>query len=213
MKLIYLFFVAVLLLNNCQSDETTTTRFIEPPDAIEPTEGYDGVYSALDGTWEGKFKIFEDQDPGKRKVDQLTNLTLSQLEKPSLKLTQTIDVQQIYISESPTLQRVRITDRYTDNDGKEQVVKSEGVNKVEDGEMICIVNKPDETVRHSGSLVGEHTIVWQRNEQNPQKIEYFQEEVHDNLYEIIGYGYYEGDDTKKMPRLWFYGRYARAVSN
>jgi hypothetical protein len=57
--------------------------------------------------------------------------------------------------------------------------------------------------------VGEHTIIWQRNEQNPQKIEYFQEEVKDKVYQIIGYGYYEGDDTKRMPRLWFYGRYER----
>jgi hypothetical protein len=209
MKLASFFLMLFLLLNNCQSESPKIATFIEPSNVFQPADGYGGVYSALDGTWSGKFKIFEDQEVPKKEDEQLTNLSLSQLKKPSLKLIQTIDVQQIYTSESPFLQRVRIIDRYVDSNGEEKVVESEGINTVEDEQLICMVNKPDEIVRHRGSLVGEYTIIWQRNEQNPQKIEYFQEEVKDKVYEIIGYGYYEGDDTKRMPRLWFYGRYER----
>ncbi|NJK83820.1 MAG: hypothetical protein HC912_08415 [Saprospiraceae bacterium] len=53
------------------------------------------------------------------------------------------------------------------------------------------MRKPEETIIHEGSLENEHTIIWQRDNKNPQKIEYFRETILEDVYEIIGYGYYE----------------------
>ena len=91
--------------------------------------------------------------------------------------------------------------------GKQEV--STGANKVENGEMWCVVNKPTETIIHEGSTVGDKTIIWQSKQTSPQKIEYFYETVDEQFYEIIGYGYYTGDNPELSPRLWFYGKYAR----
>ena len=117
-----------------------------------------------------------------------------------------IKVKQVYTSENPYYQTVTITDTYPDT-GKQEV--SRGANKVENGEMWCVVNKPTETIIHKGSTDGPSTIIWQSNQSSPQKIEYFYESVDEQFYEIIGYGYYEGDNTALSPRLWFYGKYAR----
>ena len=123
-----------------------------------------------------------------------------------MKTTNKINVQQVYTSESPYFQRVTITDFYPDS-GKEEV--SQGVNKVENGKMLCVVNKPNETIIHHGKTSGKETIIWHSEQQNPQKIEYFQETVGEQFYEIIGYGYYAGDDINLAPKLWFYGKYER----
>jgi len=125
---------------------------------------------------------------------------------PHLKTLNTIKVKQVYHSESPYFQRVTITDSYPDS-GKEEI--SQGINKIEDGKMWCIVNKPNETVVHYGKTRGEKTIIWQQKQLEPQRIEFFQETVNDQFYEIIGYGYYEGDNIDLTPRLWFYGKYER----
>jgi hypothetical protein len=44
-------------------------------------------------------------------------------------------------------------------------------------------------------------VIWQRHEQNPQKVEYFKETVSKDRYTIIGWGYYEGDDITQMPKF------------
>jgi hypothetical protein len=80
---------------------------------------------------------------------------------------------------------------------------------VQDGKMWCVVHKPDDTVIHEGSTDGPETIIWQRNEQRPQRIEYFRETVKEDSYTIIGWGYYEGDDPTLMPKYWFFGDYKR----
>ena len=103
-----------------------------------------------------------------------------------------VQVTQKYTSVSPYEQKVHIQDVYRDAEGLLQTISSEGINKVEGKKLLCIVNKPEETVRHKGSLPAPHTIIWQRNETNPLKIEYFKETVQDSTYEIIGYGYYGG---------------------
>ena len=116
---------------------------------------------------------------------------------------------QVYTSESPYFQRVVITDYYPDSDKTEV---STGVNKIEDGKMWCIVDKPTEKIIHHGATRGDDTIIWSSNQKAPQKIEFFQETVGEQFYEIIGYGYYAGDDATISPRLWFYGKYERASS-
>ena len=122
-----------------------------------------------------------------------------------LKLIDHLDVTQVYTSESPYFQRVTITDTFKDGN----VAVSKGVNKVEDGKMWCIVHKPDKVVVHEGATEGSNTIIWSSNETSPQVIEYFQETVEAERYEIVGWGYYEGDDPKLSPRLWFYAEYER----
>ena len=117
-----------------------------------------------------------------------------------------INVTQIYKSISDYFQTVRIEDYYPES-GKTE--KSKGVNKVEDGNMWCIVEKPNETIIHEGILENENTIIWHSENASPQKVEYFQETVSNQFYEIFGYGYYEGDDISLSPRLWFYGKYQR----
>ena len=120
-----------------------------------------------------------------------------------------LEVEQIYKSTSPYLQEVSITDTYTDENGETKVVKSSGVNKVENGRLWCIVNKPDETIKHVGRTEGTNTIIWQRDIRSPLKIEYFKETVEPNTYSIIGWGYYGDDDPTKSPRTWFKSVYKR----
>ncbi|MEM8908639.1 MAG: hypothetical protein AAGD05_12385 [Bacteroidota bacterium] len=136
----------------------------------------------------------------------LVDLSLGQLESYRLKTINSIQVRQEYSSESPYFQRVVISDYYPDTQKR---VESKGVNKVQNGEMWCVVQKPDELIVHKGSLKDAQTIIWQSQQEAPQKIEYFQERVSEKYYEIIGYGYYDGDDTDLSPRLWFYGKYER----
>lgn len=179
------------------------------PKVVEADEQYADVYKPLDGNWKGIFKIYEDQSRGKRSENDLKNLTVDHLRRPSLKLSNTVEVEQTYTSESPYFQRVEIKDTYTNEDGETTNAVSEGVNKVQNGKMWCVVKKPDETVIHEGNTEGEHTIIWQRSEQKPQKVEYFKETVEETVYEIIGYGYYDGDDLELSPRYWFYGKYEK----
>jgi len=75
--------------------------------------------------------------------------------------------------------------------------------------MWCIVKKPDEVIVHHGRTEGEATIIWERNETGPQKIEFFRETVRDSLYEIVGWGYYGDDNPNLAPRFWFLGTYRR----
>ncbi|MCZ6693688.1 MAG: hypothetical protein O6939_07270, partial [Bacteroidetes bacterium] len=66
---------------------------------------------------------------------------------------------------------------------------------------------PDEVVRHKGTLLDASTILWERSETEPLKIEFFKETVEKNQYEIVGWGYYEGDNPDLTPQTWFYGLY------
>ncbi len=167
---------------------------------------YANVYKILDGTWKGQFNIYQDANPVSATEVDLENLRIEQIQSPNLELINSIDVTQVYTSESPYYQTVTITDIYPDT-GKKEI--STGANKIENGKMWCIVNKPSEKIIHNGKTRGDNTIIWYQKNQNPQKVEYFQETVDEAFYEIIGYGYYEGDDITLSPKLWFYGKYER----
>lgn len=164
------------------------------------------VYQALDGNWSGDFEVFRDDSRGARDENLLSNPEPSALSRPNVHSIQVIRVRQRYESVTPFFQKVEIRDLYPE-DG--HTVLSKGVNKVQDGRMWCVVHKPDETVIHQGRTDGPQTIIWQRQEENPQKIEYFRETVSADRYTIIGWGYYEGDDTSLMPPYWYYGVYNR----
>lgn len=175
------------------------------PEATAADSTFANVYQSLHGNWVGDFEVYRDDSGAPRDEEIMYNPNPSILNRPNVNSVQLIRVHQRYESITPYFQKVDIQDTYPDG----RVVNSKGVNKVQDGRMWCVVRKPDETVIHEGSTDGPETIIWQRNEQNPQKIEYFRETVSEDRYTIIGWGYYEGDDTSLMPRYWFYGIYNR----
>ncbi|MEM0992047.1 MAG: hypothetical protein AAF847_08280 [Bacteroidota bacterium] len=207
--------LAVMFAASKCSKEVVIDNITEAPEVVAADSAYANVYQVLDGKWKGTFKIFKDQDLQPKNEAALNNISLENLKKPTLKLSNSISVEQEYISESPYFQTVTIKDTYEEN-GEQKIVVSKGVNKVQNGEMWCVVRKPNETVIHKGSTVASEvgeTIIWQSEHLEPLKVEYFYETVKSSTYEIIGYGYYEGDDYNLMPRLWFYGRYERQTDS
>ncbi len=204
--IISIFAVTALLISGCTStSQIKISNIDDEPIFHENDEQFADVYKILDGTWKGEFLIYKDTNLVDKKSVDLENLTIKNIESPSLTLINSIDVTQVYSSETPYFQRVTITDVY--KIGKEVV--STGVNKIQDGEGWCVVQKPDEMVIHGGVSKGESTIIWSRDEKTPLKVEYFQETVGEKYYEIIGWGYYKGDDTDLTPKLWFYSKYEK----
>ena len=199
------FISTIFLLNNCQG-QVAITNISTPPSQVAEDRKYANIYQLLDGKWKGSFLIYEDIERTKKDEKRRYNLSIESIKHPHLKLVNTIEVKQTYTSESPYFQRVIIEDYYPE---KNQRVISNGVNKIQDGKMWCVVKKPDELIVHIGKAEGEKTIIWERSESNPQRVEYFRETVEENTYEIIGWGYYEGDDLELMPKYWFYGKYTR----
>lgn len=182
------------------------------PEIFPADKKYEGVFQMLDGVWEGVFYVYEDslgQRPGKSRP-KIENLEFADF---PLKLVKEIYVRQTYHSETPYFQRVIIIDRVVVAEGDTQTVVSEGVNKVMDGQLWCIVKKPDETIIHRGQLKDANTIIWERDEKNPRRIEYFHESVEGDYYKIIGWGYYENDDPRLSPRVWYVGDYSRVDSD
>ncbi len=187
------------------------------PSFSEADRKFAHVYKPLDGTWRGKFHVYELKAEG----DLPPSLAVARpiikgdwepgplVKAGALKLKQTIDVEQVYVSESPYFQRVRIRDAYLDAKGERRVIKSRGVNKVQDGVMWCVVRKPHEMVVHRGGTEGKDVIIWQRSLESPRRIEYFHETVRENSYTIRGWGYYGKHAPSRSPRLWFLGEYKR----
>jgi hypothetical protein len=206
-KIIWINLALMLSFCSCNSSKETTSIVSEKiPILQEVDKKFANVFKSLDGTWKGEFTIYEDPNPVNVSEVNLEKLTIQQVQRPELKILNTIQVKQVYVSESPYFQRVVITDTYPKT-GKVDV--SKGINKIEDGKMWCIVNKPDDKVIHNGKTDGDKTIIWYQNQQIPLKKEYFQETVDELFYEIIGYGYYNNDDVNLSPKLWFYGKYER----
>jgi hypothetical protein len=167
------------------------------------------VFKPLDGTWQGKFFVYEDSLGQRVGEAQPKNISYKYFQSLPLKLKSFIEATHIYVSENPYLQKGEITDIYLDENGNKQLVKSSAINKIENGKLKCIVTKPSETVIHDGEYLGNNTIVWQRSIAYPLKIEYFKETVSDGHYKIIGWGYYGNDNPKLTPRIWFYADYIK----
>jgi len=167
------------------------------------------VFKPWDGTWEGKFYIYEDTLGQRKGKAQPKNLSYEYLQSLPLKLKSVIEAKHVYVSENPFLQKGKITDTYISKDGTKKVVTSTAVNKVENGGLKCIVTKPNETVIHEGEYSGNSTIIWHRYVKDPLRIEYFYETVDSLHYKIIGWGYYGNDDPNLTPRTWFYADYKR----
>jgi len=183
----------------------------------QPTNGhshdpYSNVYRLLDGTWQGLFYVLTDQRGQPEGAPQPKQFTEADIFALPLDTSMVIDVVQSYTSSNPQYQKVTIADTYTTPDGERKTVRSIGTNVVEDGQMICTVYKPDDTVRHAGGTNGHNTIYWQRSLPAPRlRIEYFIETVTANAYTIIGWGYYGNDNPAKPPKNWFYAKYTRTA--
>jgi len=166
------------------------------------------VYKILDGSWMGTFFIYEDErGQMKGSVDE-ERIDRAYLQQLPLREVGRVSVKQSYVSVSPYYQKVEIEDTYLEN-GVQKIMKSHGVNKIQDGVMWCVVQKPEEKVVHRGSTEGDHTIIWGRRVKDPLNIEYFRETVKSDTYEIVGYGYYGQDNPDLTPKTWFHGTYQR----
>ena len=206
---VHFFSISLLLFCNACQSQVAIEDITTPPVVTESDKKYANVYKLLDGEWQGIFYIYEDSISERSGRSQPKDLVERDRDKMPLRLLQKIDVNQVYTSESPYFQRVKITDVYTNESGEQKIVESQGVNKIQNGQMWCIVVKPDETVIHSGETDGDDTIIWQRNVAAPLKIERFRETVTDSAYTIWGWGYYGEDDPNLSPKLWFWGDYKR----
>ncbi len=196
MRCLSFLLVLIGILSACNSQEPTN-------------EAYAHVFQPLDGEWLGKFIVYTDTLGQREGNVQPRDINLSSLQNLPLKVSLTIDVWQVYTSESPYFQSVHIIDSYPQPDGSIRKVESRGYNKVEKGKLMCEVNKPDEQVIHSGTSQAGNVIIWQRSLKNPMKIEYFYEVVDTHYYSIVGWGYYGDDNPELSPKTWFYGKYER----
>lgn len=196
----FLCFIVVYGCNSNKRNEQVIESFIPVPT---------NVFKPLDGTWQGKFYIYEDTLGQREGIAQPRDISYEYLQSLPLKLKSSIEATHIYFSESPFLQKGEITDVSFDANGNKKIVKSSAINKVENGKLKCIVTKPNETVIHSGEYLGNNTIVWHRNLTEPKRIEYFKETVDSLHYKIIGWGYYGNDDPALTPRYWFYADYIK----
>ncbi|MBX2817945.1 MAG: hypothetical protein KTR24_18200 [Saprospiraceae bacterium] len=185
---------------------------MEEPNVTANDAAYANVYAPLDGRWAGEFIIYEHPQGQSYVVDIPMELHAEFLQTMPLKESNRIQVEQEYISKSPYFQTVNIRDSYA-ADGKIESIESHGVNKVQDGKLWCIVQKPDEKIIHQGSAPKPNVIVWQGSDEMPFRKELFYETVHKDTYEIIGYGYYGEDNPDKSPRLWFHGKYQRVKND
>lgn len=176
------------------------------PVASEADSAFNKVFSGLHGKWVGDIEVFRDDSGAARDEDILHDLTPSVFNRPKVNSVQMMRSYRRFESQTPYFQKADLQDVYLANNAS---VVSEGVNKVQDGKLWRVIHKPDETIIREGTMDGPETIIWQRNEQNPQKIEYFRETVSGDTYTVLGWGYYEGDDTSLMPRYWYYGFYKR----
>lgn len=201
----FILLTLVFTLLSCNR-QVQIDNIIQQPNVTTADKAFANVYRLLDGKWRGTFYIYEDTARLKKNLNLLYDLTKERLNQHPLKLVNTIEVEQNYSSLSPYFQNVEIKD-FEPSSGK--TFLSNGVNKIQDGELWCVIKKTDETVIHKGSLPAENVIIWQRNEKSPQRIEYFYETVSQNQYQIIGWGYYEGDDPGLMPKYWFYADYKK----
>lgn len=196
-------FFGLTIVSKCQPGQPT-------PDLSAPTYSlkdsiYNGVFAPWDGIWTGQFTIYSNPSGQKQRLSG-DDIRIDSTIIKKFELSQIIQVYQKYQSITPYYQKVEITDTYLEKNDT-VTIESYGVNKVQDGELWCLVKKPKELVVHKGIWDKPNTLIWHRYELNPLRKEYFVEEVLDNYYTIMGYGYYGDDNPDLEPRTWFYAKY------
>ncbi len=172
-------------------------------------KNFANVFKPLDGMWEGNFYIYEDTLGQRKGKAQPTEISEEYIRSLPLKLISVIKVKHIYTSLNPYLQKGKITDTYLNSNGNTTITHSSATNKIENGKLFCILNKPQEKIIHTGNYLGNNTIIWSRKILKPLKIEFFKEKVDSTKYIIVGWGYYGKDNPNLTPRTWFYGNYSK----
>ncbi len=171
-----------------------------------PSEKFRHVYNSLLGEWRGDFVIYE-SEIGQRPGRQRRVIDQAFFDSLPLKEVNRIKVMHRYTGSDDFTVDAQIEDSWIDENGEEVLLKYPAQNYVKGNQLICRVEKPDETVVHTGTLDEENFIVWTRNVTNPLRREYFREKAEGDTYTIIGYGYYGDDDPSKSPKTWFKGVY------
>ena len=210
----YLSILSLILFISCQTQNQTKKKVVEEKKPLieqkmSAKEEFADVFGPWNGKWKGQFIVYNDPNGQQKGKAQPREISKAMLDGMGLEESLRIDVEQEYVSTSPYYQTVKIRDTYTDGDGKVNVVESTGYNKVEDTQILCVVNKPDEQVIHQGMVPADSTIIWGRDVRDPTKVEYFYEEIKANTYFIVGWGYYGEDDPELTPKTWFYAAYQR----
>lgn len=193
----------------CQNTDRKPVAQADDAPVATPDSSLAGVFTPWDGHWRGTFTVYTHEAGQTDAPAQPEIRSKAALDSMPLRVSSQIQVEQIYTSESPFYQRVRILDTYPDEDGQPKTVESTGYNTVRGDTLICVVNKPEEQVIHQGRIPADSTIIWARELRNPLKIEYFYESVEGDTYSIVGWGYYGQDDPQKAPKTWFYAAYQR----
>ncbi len=200
--------VAIVLFLGCDPPERSGKKDRgTDSDRAKVDSSLAGVFKPWDGRWKGTFHTYERTKPVPELGQEPDSLHLLDFDTLPLKKVETLHVKQIYRSISPFRQTVTIIDKPRDKEGK--TVKSRGMNKVVNGSLWCIVEKPDEKVIHNGIRVNDTTLIWYRDQHNPLKKEYFRETASSGTYRIKGWGYYDPADTGKAPPLWFKATYQK----
>ena len=198
--------LALIVMQSCQGPAPVVDMEQHPP--IREDLLFQNVFAPLDGIWKGTFYIYYDSTGQQSRFDQPDTISETWLRSKPLVLKDSVQVHQQYTSITPYYQQVSITDTYI-QPRDTQVVVSEGINKVEQGKLWCIVKKPDELIVHSGEHPALGVLVWSRNVTKPFRKEYFRETVAEDEYSIVGYGFYGDDNPKLAPRTYFLGTYHR----
>ncbi|GAB4297790.1 MAG: hypothetical protein Kow0098_22430 [Ignavibacteriaceae bacterium] len=196
--------ISLMLLFTACNDKKSAEK-----SGIDENERLTGIFSILDGRWEGTFYIYADTSDRLEYPAMPKEISEKYFHSLPLKLVDSVSTIHIYHSENSFRQSGEIIDKYFDKKGRLRTVKSKAENYVENGKLKCLVRKPDEEVRHNGELIDKNTFLWYRKINNPVKAEFFRETVDSLHYKIIGWGYYGNDDTNLSPRNWFYADYIK----
>lgn len=200
-------FFSFLVFPKCQIEKPLD---LNEPRFTKADTIYRDIFKPWDGIWEGSFQVYQDPVGQTKKQDSAPVPDSNLIKKMALELE--VKVRQYYRSVTPYYQQVEITDRYI-QDSDTMTITSIGVNKVENGRLWCLVQKPAEKVIHEGMRFDESgTIIWTREVSDPFCKEYFKESISRNTYTIMGYGYYGHDRPDLNPKTWFLAKY-RLISD
>ncbi|MEM6804058.1 MAG: hypothetical protein AAF696_21820, partial [Bacteroidota bacterium] len=147
----YILIPILLLFISCQTQNQTKKKKVENKrplieQKMSSKEEFANVFAPWNGKWKGQFIVYNEPNGQQKGIAKPMEISKALLDRMGLEESLRIDVEQEYVSTSPFYQTVKITDTYTDAAGKVNVVESRGYNKVEDTQILCVVNKPDEQV-------------------------------------------------------------------
>ncbi len=214
-KLFYILLSFSFAFFSCQNN-TESIRTAAPPkqkEAMElaPVFSADDkkladVFKKYEGTWKGNYITIKDIDPLLRTSIDLENLKLDYVTKSGLTLMNNFEAEHVFTSKSPYFQEVSFYDFYP---REKKTITTAGNNRVENGNIYRYLSNLKETITLNGTVKNDSTIVWQFEQEKPQRMEYYQETISEKSIEIIGYKYDELDRLDLGPKKWFYGKFVK----